>query len=72
MCMVLFEVIMKGAADYEKEEPMYVSKVKQFFEFFVEGDAQNQCQFCCRVELPCFNGADGVARHADHLGKLAL
>ena len=36
-------------------------KIKYIFKFLVKSYAQNQCKFCSRVELPCFDRAYGVS-----------
>ena len=48
------------------------SEIEQVFKFLFQSNAQDQGQFGGRVELACFNGADGVARDAYHFGKLRL
>ena len=50
----------------------FISEIKQFFKSFVQGDAQNQRQFGGGVELPRFDGTDGVVGHAHRLGQLPL
>ena len=50
----------------------FCSEVEQFLKFFVQGDAQHQGQLGGGVELPGFNGADGIAGHAYQLRQGGL
>ena len=47
-------------------------KIKQFLEFFIERDAQNQSEFGRRVELTRFDRADRVAGYANQLRQRGL
>ena len=47
-------------------------KIEKLLELFVECDAEDEGEFCCGVELPCFDRADGVPGHAGHFGELRL
>ena len=49
-----------------------LSKIKQFFKFFIQGDAKHQCQLCGGAKLPRFNGTNGVAGNPHHICQLSL
>ena len=46
-------------------------KIKQILEFLIERDAKDQRKLRRGAELPRFDGADGVAGHADAIGRCA-
>lgn len=47
-------------------------KIEEVFKFLIQRDAEDQRQLSRRAEMPCFNGADGIAGYADPFGKLRL
>ena len=55
-----------------KQPQLSSLKIEQFLKFFIQGDAENQRQLGRRIELASFDGADGVARDADHLRQRRL
>ena len=49
-----------------------LGEIEQLLELFIQGDAQKQGQFCGGVELPRFDGADGLAGNAHHRRQFSL
>lgn len=47
-------------------------EIEDVLKFFLQGDAQHQRQLGRGVELAGFDGADGVAGDAHHLGQVGL
>ena len=47
-------------------------KIEEIFEFLIQGDAEDQCQFGGGAELAGLDGTDGVPGDAHHLRKLGL
>ena len=47
-------------------------KIEEVFEFFVQGDAEDQGQLGGGTELAGLDGTDGVPGDANHLRKLSL
>ena len=50
----------------------WLFKIEKIFKFLIQRDAEDQSQLSRRAEMPCFNGADGIAGYADPFGKLRL
>lgn len=51
---------------------LFLLKIEQLFEFFIQRNANNQRQLGCGAELPCLDGTDGIPGYAHHLRKLPL
>ena len=45
-------------------------KIKDVFELFIEGNAQNKSELCSWAELQGFYGADCVSGNSDHLREV--
>lgn len=50
----------------------WLFKIEEFFEFLIQGDAEDQSQLCGGAELAGLDGADGVPGDTHQFRKLGL